>query len=190
MSLTDRHRHGLPQLTLHQFTRPLDHFTERRSRLVMDQGYQRGSVWSVERRRNLIKSVLMGLPIGGIILNDRGYTPGGRDTAIIDGKQRIEALWAFVDDEFAVPAWWVGDQFIEPGATFEPVTVDGETVDGIRYSGLNVKFHRQFENRAIPGLEAQDLTYQEEAETFLLINTGGVEQDEETLERARQAARA
>ena len=30
--------------------------------------YQRGSVWTLDMRRNLIKSLLMGLPVGSIIV--------------------------------------------------------------------------------------------------------------------------
>ena len=37
----------------------------------LNPSYQRGHVWGVERKRNLIKSMLMGLPIGAIIVNNR-----------------------------------------------------------------------------------------------------------------------
>ncbi len=40
-------------------------------RFDMDQPYQRGVVWGVKRRRNLIKSLLMGIPVPAIVINNR-----------------------------------------------------------------------------------------------------------------------
>lgn len=176
----------LASLHLNHHTRSLEHFTGdyRRDRFIMDQPYQRGSVWDETRRRNLIKSLLLGLPIGAIVTNDRGFQKdGGPDTAIIDGKQRIEALWAFVDSELPIPAGWLDAKFVE--AT-EPMDFDGHTVDGVRFRDTTLPFQRMFTNRPISALEAELPGERDEAEVFVLINAGGVAQDEATIQKARE----
>lgn len=180
----------LPRLSLQPYNRTVDHYTvpSRRDRFDVNQDYQRGSVWDLERRRNLIRSLLQYLPIGSIIVNDRGYVPGGPDTAIIDGKQRLETLWAFTDDEFAIPLGWLSAEFRDGVTETEPIEYNGRLVRGVRMSALGDKFRRTFENRSLPTLEAQELTYEQEAETFLLINAGGVAQEQATLDRAAEIA--
>lgn len=39
--------------------------------LDVDTPYQRGPVWTQEQRQNLVRSLLRGLPIPAIVLNDR-----------------------------------------------------------------------------------------------------------------------
>ena len=176
----------LAPLRLNHHTRSLEHFTgdNRRDRFIMNQPYQRGSVWDETRRRNLIKSLLLGLPIGAIVTNDRGYqADNAPDTAIIDGKQRVEALWAFVDSELPIPAGWLDARFVE--AT-EPMNFEGHTVDGVRFRDTSLPFQRKFTNCPISALEAQLPGERDEAEVFVLINAGGIAQDEETIQKARE----
>lgn len=176
----------LEQVQLNHYTRSLSFFLledGKRERFITDQPYQRGNVWDETRKRNLIKSLLIGLPIGAIILNDRGFQEGGGpDLAVIDGKQRIEALRAFTASEFPIPAAWLRPTRIE---TTTPMDYEGDTIDGIRYNGTDDIFRRNFDNLAITGMEARLPNEAAEAETFLLINAGGIAQTEETLQRAR-----
>jgi hypothetical protein len=181
----------LPRVSLQPRNRTLDHYlyVQRRPRFDVAQDYQRGSVWGDDRRRDLLKSIIQGLPIGSIIINDRGYqSDGSPDTAVIDGKQRLEALWAFEDDEFAIPAGWFPPEEQEKFGDIEPVEYNGRTVRGVRYSQTSERFHRKFANLPMPTLEAEGLTYQQEADVFYLINAGGVPQDQETIDRAAAIA--
>jgi hypothetical protein len=63
----------LPHLYLQAYSFNAERFTHG-DQSLFDLGpeYQRGSVWTLEQRRNLIRSLIMGLPIGSIVLNDRG----------------------------------------------------------------------------------------------------------------------
>lgn len=65
----------LPHLYLQAYSFNAERFTHG-DQSLFDLGpeYQRGSVWTLEQRRNLIRSLIMGLPIGSIVLNDR--SPG------------------------------------------------------------------------------------------------------------------
>lgn len=171
----------LTQLSLRNYNRSIDHVVNRRERLEIDPPYQRGSVWDVERRQNLVKSILIGLPIGAITLNDRGYQVSGKDMAVVDGRQRIEVLWAFVDSEFAIPALWLDETMI---LETEPMRYEGQTVDGVRFSGTSIVFHRKFSNMPIQMVEASVQGVEAEAEVFLLINAGGVQQTDENIAHA------
>ena len=68
-----------------------------RAELDVNAPYQRGSVWVPEQQVALIKSTLMKLPTGSILRAQRPAGTVGAFYRIVDGKQRLEALWAFVD---------------------------------------------------------------------------------------------
>lgn len=177
----------LPQLKMNAHNRTLEHVAAgyRRDRYDMDQPYQRGSVWDLQRRQNLVKSLLMGLPIGAITLNDRGVMNSSQYLAVVDGKQRMLAIWSFVDSETPIPAAWVSERIV--GET-EPIEYEGRTVDGVRMNQLDRTFQRTFENISINTLEAELPDVQAEAELFLLVNFGGVAQTDETRRAAADTA--
>lgn len=154
---------------------PLEYFTSNHDEFELDPPYQRSSVWTEDQRRALIKSLLLGLPIGSLVINHRGYQ-GEIIYAIIDGKQRIEALRAFVSDELTVPAEWFTEDAL-PGAS---------TV----FSELPRPHQRRFNNTTIPSLEAKVEGVAAEAELFLLLNVAGTTQTADDLSRAAAIASA
>lgn len=138
--------------------------------LNLDAEYQRGHVWGVDRQRALIFSILAGLPVSAIIVNDRfnNFPDHPLDEpgyAVIDGKQRITAMRAFMNDEFSIPAEWVEDRHLPENA--------GESVT---YSQLGTVFDRKFKGSPVAYVEAQLATVDEERRVFDLINFGGVAQ--------------
>ena len=107
--------------------------------------YQRGSVWDEARQRDLIRSLLMHIPVGAIL---RAKRSGSGDTdepyyRIVDGKQRIEAIHAFVDGKLAVPADWFPDVSL--------ADVDGDGT--VRWAGLSAQGQRGFGNITIAVIE-------------------------------------
>ncbi|GLY32051.1 hypothetical protein Kisp02_54160 [Kineosporia sp. NBRC 101731] len=150
--------------------------------LDMDQPYQRGHVWGLTRRRNLIRSFLLGVPIPSLIINNRWEAkfshPGWDEKrcnshAVIDGKQRCTTILMFMRGELAVPAsWWTTEQFDMP-ATIE--TDDGLYVD---WNGLTRQGQFRFRDRTIGVAEGQFSTLAEEQAVFDLVNFGGVAQGE------------
>lgn len=134
----------------------------------LDAPYQRGSVWTVEQRQALIKSLLMGLPIGAIIISALPYTEKRKGSVyrVIDGKQRVETIRAFANDEFGIPRWWlqpdyIGERFSCPddtngdgdcGKRYCPYC--GNEASLIRWSGMSQRAHRRFEmGTMMPALE-------------------------------------
>jgi hypothetical protein len=69
-----------------------------------DPPYQRDSVWKEERRVKFIESIIKGLPVGPISLVRKG-NEGQYDYSkywVLDGKQRLESIIKFVQNEYPV----------------------------------------------------------------------------------------
>lgn len=67
--------------------------------LIVNQEYQRTSVWGKERKRLLIDSMLRGYSIGTLFLwyrHDKGISE------ILDGQQRIRTIINFINDGFSI----------------------------------------------------------------------------------------
>lgn len=149
---------------------------EFRKKYEFSPAYQRPSVWDDARRRDLLRSMFMGLPIGIVILNHRGY--GNQMIyGVIDGKQRLEALVGFYDNDFGIPADW-----FDPKNVLETVVED--SVELVYYSGLSAKVASQFLDLSVPITVAKVAGIPAEAFLFRLINSGGVAQTESTMENA------
>lgn len=69
------------------------------SRINVEAEYQRGKVWSQPQQALLIDSIMRGFDIPKIFLRKR--SDGSRYLFdVIDGKQRLTAIWRFVSDDF------------------------------------------------------------------------------------------
>lgn len=64
--------------------------------LNLNPVFQRKSVWKRKDRNLLIDSILRGYPIPAVILLDRTDERGARILDVIDGKQRLEAVFLFM----------------------------------------------------------------------------------------------
>ncbi len=162
----------MKRLQLNQSNRPVEclrHFEQSRD-LELSPPYQRGDVWGIRRRRNFIRSLLMGIPIPSIIVNDRLMADfvGDRPEAfaVIDGKQRCTTILMFFADRFTVPSEW-----------FEPYHVSTGK-DEVVYSELSIIGQRMFRGRGIAVSEARLGTLEDEQEVFELVNFGGIPQGE------------
>lgn len=73
--------------------------------LVANPEYQRGAVWRQAHKKKLIDSVFRGYPLPLIYLHHIKKTVAGmqrEDLEIIDGQQRITALYEFAEDNFGL----------------------------------------------------------------------------------------
>ena len=135
---------------------------------------------------DLMRSLLMGLPIGSVVLNRRDHTntPTGY-VAVVDGKQRIETLRAVADGLLPIPAVWVDERF--QGRT-QVVDIDGEAISCVVVDRDDHPFLRVLGDFQLPAVEAKVKTIAEEAELFELINFGGVAQTDADRKRAAEIA--
>lgn len=158
---------GLPKIHPQMYSYPVDHYrmlASQPDRLDLNPSYQRGSVWGTERKRNLIKSLLMGLPIGAVFLNSRDIMQPDR---VVDGKQRIEAVLDFLGDRLSVPAEWFAAEDLIPADTLGVTDRD---------SDLTLPAQRRFRSATVATYQTKLRTEAEERDLFLLINYGGVAQ--------------
>lgn len=200
----------LTETSLNPMTRPLSHYlpstySDRTAATAeifdLSAPYQRGSVWEDDQRRALIKSLLLKLPTGAILISKVPYDKFGATYRIVDGKQRIETVRTFVAGNLTIPGWWVHPRWLNDPAdrerdiTFDDLSPQGQTAFTTR-SIPSIEFDPQRESHR--DLESgkwqhRDRTPEEilraEAEMYLLINFGGVEQTEEDWQRAADMAR-
>jgi hypothetical protein len=92
-------------------TNPVQHATilriySEKDQIVGDPEYQRnGGVWTPEKKQLLIDSILNNYDIPKIYFHqyDRAEkVQTGKSYAIIDGKQRIETIWSFIEGRFCL----------------------------------------------------------------------------------------
>lgn len=70
--------------------------------LLVNRKYQRKLVWSIEEKQALIDSILKGYPIPLILLAERPDVYGVGKYEIIDGIQRLNAIFGFIEQSFDV----------------------------------------------------------------------------------------
>lgn len=153
-----------------------------------DLPYQRGDAWSYEQRIMLIFSILSGTPIPALIVNQRPASMwfdehGNRLPiyTVIDGKQRLTTVRAFMESELWVPATWFPAEQVESSVD----TGDGPYLTCAR---LTVVGRRFFERNPAPLAEASLKSVKAEAQVYLRVNGAGTPQTDEDMARAAQVA--
>jgi hypothetical protein len=73
----------------------------REDKLVVNRKYQRKLVWTLEEKQKLVDSILNDYPIPLVLLAEV-QSPHGLFYEIIDGMQRLNAIVAFIENEFSV----------------------------------------------------------------------------------------
>ena len=155
----------------------------------MNPPYQRGDVWPLEKRINLIYSFLRWIPVGAVTVNHRPGDMNSSDHAkghVVDGKQRITTIQMFTAGKFEVPAvWFPRDQVGETRTCY----VEYSEFEGVAWPNLGIVAQRKFGlgtmgiyHSHLPGIPEERGLYQ-------LINFGGVPQTEEDRARAAQYER-
>ena len=77
-----------------------------RDLIDLDPPYQRLSVWDNEKQRRFIDSVINGIDTPKLYFHDLTGQPNRAKRhrfSVIDGKQRLLALWAFISNELPLP---------------------------------------------------------------------------------------
>lgn len=140
-----------------------------RNRIQIDPEYQRlGDIWTREKRQLLIDTILNDFDVPKIYLH-KFRTPlakGGKtyDYAIIDGKQRLETIWSFIDGDIAL------------GGDFEYFKDNAVDADGMTYVELG---------KAYPDLKA---FFDGFPLSIVCIETDDIEMIEEMFTRLNEAA--
>lgn len=70
-------------------------------RYIVNRKYQRKLVWSLDEKRRFIDSIISGFPVPIILLAER-KGQGNSDFEIIDGMQRLNSIFSFLENEYDV----------------------------------------------------------------------------------------
>lgn len=128
-----------------------------RERINPDAEYQRGLVWSEAQQRLLIDSLLRGYDMPKLYF--RKLPEGGRYLyEVVDGKQRLTAMWLYLSDEFRLPM----------GAEFEGLGKLGSK----SWSELPEPARDRLQFAKVTISEIDEATEDEVAELFLRLQKG------------------
>lgn len=136
--------------------------------LVFDPPYQRASVWTTEQRQNLVKSLMQGLPVGAVFLNERliSRKPFRVGLFVMDGKQRLETIQRFTQNDFGVPFRWFREGFVSD--------LERRYLDLVFWDELSTVGQALVNNHWLVAQYRTDLrTEAAEAELYHRINYGG-----------------
>lgn len=75
----------------------------KRKQLILDPPYQRKSVWTPTYRRFFIDTIFRDYPAPPVFLNEEIDDQGIVKYYVIDGRQRLESIFAFFNNEIALP---------------------------------------------------------------------------------------
>lgn len=137
--------------------------------LLLNVPYQRGHVWTDTQKAEFILSWLR----GEVILTPYlvGYYKDGLELVydVLDGKQRISALYSFIKNEFSINGLYYKDLL-----SYDKYYLEHSRVFAIVLSTKN----------KLKGLGSDDLS--ELAKTFINLNTKGTRLTEEELDYAKR----
>lgn len=69
---------------------------------MVNRRYQRKLVWTLEEKRRFIDSLRSGYPVPIVLLAERQGTSGFGQFEIIDGMQRLNAIFGYIENEYSV----------------------------------------------------------------------------------------
>lgn len=70
--------------------------SEQRGGLILDESFQRNSVWSRRQKSQLIESILIGIPLPLFYLAEDKKS----NLIVVDGRQRLTAIFEFLDGKY------------------------------------------------------------------------------------------
>ena len=118
---------------------------------------QRDLVWTKSQNQLLIDSLFKDFDIPKIYFRDMAEG-GSMKYAVIDGQQRLNAIFSFLNDSYELP--------------LDTDDVNGEEVAGKKWSELSAQLQIEFNNRAIDVVHLIVYTDEEIDETFLRLQNG------------------
>ncbi len=144
---------------------PLATFKNYQKQINPDPIYQRDFVWREEQKQLLVDSIIRRIDIPKIYLRETATDTKPRFRfEIIDGKQRMAAIWDYLDDKFSLPE------------DSEPITLDmGDvhSIAGKKYSQLptDVQIER-VNNYSIDAVIISQAGDEDIADLFYRLNHG------------------
>ena len=121
--------------------------------------YQRGSVWTRKQKQLLMDSILRGMDIPKLYLRSVGDgSTGSYDFEVVDGQQRLRAIWEYFDGEYAL-------------SKDSELVIAGEDLRGRKYQDLSKDAWIELGRYPLTVVEL-DATDDEVEEMFVRLQNG------------------
>jgi hypothetical protein len=127
-----------------------------RSRIDTNPEFQRPAVWTVSQKQLLIDTILRGYDIPKMYWRRTGANPDRYE--VVDGQQRLKAIWGFVDGDFRLPA--------------NAEQIGAHVLAGISYLDLPDDLRTQFDIYSVDVVILDDTDGDEVREMFLRLQNG------------------
>ncbi|MCI4327211.1 MAG: DUF262 domain-containing protein [Thermoplasmata archaeon] len=127
-----------------------------KGRIDPSADFQRPPVWSTSQKQLLIDTILRGLDIPKIYWQRVSRNPD--QYAIIDGQQRVRAIWEFQEGRFAMAS--------------DADPVNGNVVADLRYSDLPDDIRMEFDVYPLDVVVLSDATDDDVRDLFLRLQNG------------------
>ncbi len=118
--------------------------------------YQRPAVWSSSQKQLLIDSILRGYDVPKFYWRQTSKKPPKFD--VVDGQQRIRAIWDFCSGEFGLPK--------------DADPIDSYDVKGLKYESLPFELRIKWDTYNLDVVEMNDADEDETREMFLRLQNG------------------
>ncbi len=127
-----------------------------RKRINTNPDFQRPAVWGTSQKQLLVDTILRDYDVPKLYWRKTGSKPDTYD--VVDGQQRLRALWDFFDGNFKLPK--------------DADPIDGEIVAGCAYQDLPDELRSRFDVYALDVVVLEDTDEDEVREMFLRLQNG------------------
>ena len=127
-----------------------------RERIDTNPDYQRPAVWTRGQKQLLVDTILRNYDIPKFYWRRTGRKPDTYD--VVDGQQRLRAIWEFMAGEFTVPK--------------RAEAIDEDEVAGSYYACLPDELRMRFDTYALDVVLVEDADEDEVREMFLRLQNG------------------
>ena len=139
-------------------TWPVFSVNTRKSRIDPSPPYQRGLVWSRPQKQLFIDSLIRDFDIPKLYLRRTTDTDSQYEWEVVDGQQRLKAIWEFIGNEFPV------SRDADP--------VGGHEIGGKRFNDLHDDVQEQLQGYELNIVELEESEDQEIQEMFIRLQNG------------------
>lgn len=135
---------------------PLSTAFKLKSRIDTNPDYQRPAVWSTAQKQLLIQSIIQGYDIPKLYWRLVAKNPDKYE--VVDGQQRLRAIWEFMENKYALP------KDCDP--------IDGHKIAGKKYSELDDDVVISFDQYCLDVAVLVTADEDEVREMFLRLQNG------------------
>jgi hypothetical protein len=117
---------------------PIFSINNRKDRINPKPQYQRGAVWTIEKKQLLIDTIIRGYDIPKFylrVLKEQDY-----EHEVVDGQQRLRAIWSFLANEFSLGDESIGFESSEDLVGKYYTDLDSDLQDNIGSFSLSITY--------------------------------------------------